>query len=518
MSDAQGNAGGNAPADSKGAHLRGLRVASYYLALLCLLLMCALTLWTAWLSYRTRPWQDLSRNVNQQSAPAGAESGQSTEPLTAEQKLQLQNDVAQTQASLINEIRANDTNERAILDRLITLVGVYSAILGLTAFFTLRLAREDALAQIARSAQDLENFETTATQGLEIFKNKATLDITNLKTATDGSLQNFQESTKLQLEALTKNTGFQIENFQKKIWSELPEMRNLKDSLRNLLLELERTIPAETNWNSEKGYESLNESQKQRILINEATINALQIFVSADSTANKDILARFYRALARFYLGRYRLEKVTAEGDAERADIYACKSLELETENGEAYTLRGTLYLARYRILKSVTPAAEWKSDQLALLLSKAESFLREAHHRDKKDVGASYNLAIALRNRDALDEAIQVSVDAITRRLDFPSSSSRKYMPDLYVNLAGYYGIKADGTAAADEKKALRGDAIKVLKDGHAFFVEKNMPTSMKKFIDSILREQNKDTGDFRNFDAEQNQQIAALIASENH
>jgi hypothetical protein len=511
MEEFKENASGNTRA---GLLYKILRIASYSLGILCLVLMLALTLWTAWLSYRSKAWQDVNHNIGTPPPLSVADAPQPAKPLTAEQKLQLQNNVAEVQASLIAEIRANDLNERSILDRLITLVSVYSGILGLTAFFTLRLAREDALAQIDRSKNDLENFELAATRDLETFKNKAVSEITNLKTATDASLQAVQENTKLQLEALTRNTSLQIEDFQKRIWSELPEMRNLKESLRNLLAELERTIPAETNWNSEKGYESLNESQKQKILISESTVGALQIFVSAESTGTKEVLARFYRALARFYLGRYRIEKVKVDADAERADIYACKSLEIETENGEAYTLRGTLYLARYRIKRAV-PVSEWKSDELGLLLSKAESFLREAHRRDKNDGGASYNLAIALRNRDALDEAIAISIDAVDRRLELSNSSMRKYLPDLYVNLAGYFAIKADQTADAIERKSIREQAIETLKGGNTFFLEKKYPASLKKFIDSTLREQNEDTGDFRNFDAEQKRMIEEIIAS---
>jgi hypothetical protein len=130
--------------------LRGLQKISGVLCLLSLLGIFLLVGWTAWLSYRFRPWernpQSSTVPTPQNANPAGVLSTATTASatLTADQKLQLQADVSQAQASLLAEVRTNDANDRLILDRLVTLVGVYSGILGLVAFVTLRLAREDA--------------------------------------------------------------------------------------------------------------------------------------------------------------------------------------------------------------------------------------------------------------------------------------------------------------------------------------------------------------------------------------
>jgi len=444
-----------------------------------LILLFIITLGAAWTSFgQTIPSGKSAQPANQDS-PAKAVT--SAEALSSDQRLQIQTEIEKARDSLASEIKAENADQRLLLGSLLTLTGLYSSILGLTAFFTLKLAREDAQAQIARSATDLRTFQDTTTD------------------FTDSKLGDMEKRTKLKLDAFQG----QIEEFQKRIWTELPEMRNLKDSLRDLLLDLERFIPAESNWNDEKPYESLTEPQKQQILIAEATVGALQIFISRDSIVNRETMAKLYRALARFYFGRYRLDRLL--GDAERADIYVLKSLEMEPEHGGAYGLRGAIYLARYR-LGAGGPEA-------ALLRDKAESYLGIALSKDDNDLGVYYNLALALCKRNALDEALQRSNEALANLDRFPKPQIRKYAPALYGNVASYLAIQADEPKNASKQNSLRKEAVLVLQNGGDFLSTLKFRPGVESYISIVERELGP-KGDFRNLDPDSKTQVEKLLA----
>ena len=536
---------------------RFLGRATAVLCVLCLFAIFGGVLVNAWQAWQNRGWKDaIAASVSAQATAAkqliasgGAQgtSGGSAPPLTAEEKLSLEHGLADTQERLIREIRAYDTDERAVLDRLITLVGLYSAVLGLTAFFSLRFAREDARADLTgfksvaqndltsfkTGAQtELNNFKTTIQSDLDNFRTTTQTALNNFKTTTQGDLTSFKTGTQTDLttyksattgdldtfknktEAAMTGMRLAVEEFQKKIWSELPEMRNLKDGLRDLLLDLERTIPAETNWNAARPYENLDESQRQKILISEATVGALQVFVSSESSVNRETLARFFRALARFYLGRFRIEKQTT--DAERADIYARKSQDMEPESADGYRLRGALYLAKYRILKKDTsaPDSAQKSEKLETCLGEAESFLGGAMKRDPNDAGAAYNMALVHLYRDQLDRAIDLSHETIGKQDSFSHLHVRKYLPSIYLNLGCFLAKKADLEKDPQAQEKLREEAVKAVEEVYAYFKDKKISLGIQALQDGIQREK-KDTGDFRNLTAAQLARLDAVLAA---
>src|SRR5271165_3222095 len=73
----------------------------------------------------SKAWQQTLEEELQAMRPLPAGKEQTPPaPLTAEEKIALEQSVAEARALLITEIHAADADERAILDRLITLVGV----------------------------------------------------------------------------------------------------------------------------------------------------------------------------------------------------------------------------------------------------------------------------------------------------------------------------------------------------------------------------------------------------------
>jgi len=459
-------------------------------SVVCLLLVMGSVIHLGWLSVETKSWQqaidqELAGEQLNGRLPSTTEGGPgAAAPLTAEQKAELQQSMAGARTLLLAEIHAADADERAILDRLITLVGVFSAILGLCAFATVKLAREDAQAQQNRIKADLEDFKASS--------------------KTD------------------------LENFKTSIWSELPEMRNLKDSLRDLMLDLDRTIPREADWNEELSYSHLNVLERERILIAESTVNALQIFVSRNSSANVATQANLYRTLARFYFGRFRAKK--EEEDAERADIYARKAGELEPNNSTTDRLRGSIFLAQYRILKEkIAEQAKAKQagaqsgapqqveakpdlERLESLLTAAVDFLEDAMEKDGSDAGAALNLALAARYREQFDKAIEISEKAIANRGKMSDQRVLKYLPSLYLNLACYHARRADkpGSDSQKERKA----AVGVLSAGMQYLQDRKNSGAVDSLCTKINNEKGRDDA-FKNLGDENIAALDALIAT---
>jgi len=465
---------------------------------LCLSLVIWSVIYSASLTKADKNWQQKTDEELQSLRPLpGAKESAPGGVLTAEQKLELQQSVAGTRALLMAEIHAADSDERAILDRLITLVGVFSAILGLCAFATVRLAREDALAQQNRIEKDLKNFKET----------------------TEGDLKAFQTKTEGDLKALTERTGTQIDEFRKQIWSELPEMRNLKESLHSLMLELERTIPSESDWNEAVAYDRLSVMKRESILIAESTVNALQIFVSRDATSNVATQARLYSALARFYFGRFRAN--CDEADAERADLYARRAGEMEPEASSTDRLRGAIATAQYRILKKKAaaasqPVSQKDTEKFDALLAKAEGFLKLAMSKDGSDAGAAVNLALVARYRDDLDRAIQVSQDAIDKRGEMTSQNVQKYLPSLYLNLACYLARKAENGPDAKMQTEKRNEVVELLQEAMKYLRERKNLEGVTAFSEMILRENQRHDA-FKNLSKENLDALDALVTPEN-
>jgi len=359
-------------------------------------------------------------------------------PLTAEQKLQLQNSVSDARVQLLTEIRAADANERATLDKLILFVGGYSAILGLMAFGTVNLVRKDAEDQMARIEKNVVKFE---------------------------------DQTKKSLDDLTEDTEKKLVKFQKEIWNELPQMRNLQTRLANLLRGLAQTVPSESDPTSRSSYRNLSEKKRQEVLVAEYSISALRNFIEFDKES-KATLGGLYRALARFYAGRYLADERT--GDAERADIYALYSLDIEPNSAGIYRVRGTTSLWQYRKLPTDLNGRDSARNSALRngMLADAAQFLEEALRLDENDVVAACNLVIALNYRKSFDEAIEHSRKMLGRAETVSLADVKSYFPKLYVNLACSFANKCKLPDQTDEQR-LTGlsEATTTIREGYAFF-----------------------------------------------
>lgn len=435
---------------------------------LALVGMAFLTGWSASRSYRSPSWKDIEDSDRAKFGPLiqppavtpGANGKKMSAGLNAAKSAEVQNSETAIRTQLIAEIHAADADERAILDRLVTVVGGYALLIGLASFGAVKLASEQARAQLA---------------------------------TVDAEVKRMRDS----------------------MAGEVLELRNLKDGLRELLFDLERTVPEETDWNARESYERFTPSQIQHILISEATIAALPIFLSWQSTENTEVMARLYRALASFYLGRYQKER--RPEDAERAHAYARKSLEV-VKSADAYRLLGSIYLAQYWILRNQDNA---KADAVTTtnldhLLSAAESNLRAAEVNKKGDAGAACNLALVALYREQTEEGLKFLQEGIRHRSKFSDLELRKYLPAMYINLAcvkARQGDSAEDSSNLELAETRRSEALTAVEEGLKYLRKRGVFQGAERMWREIDRELRPDRGDFRRMGQERVNRLRSLV-----
>ena len=434
---------------------------------LALVAMAFLIGWSASRSYRSPSWKDIEDSdqtkfgpMLQGPATIPSPEGKGVQAAPDATKMaEMQNGEAAMRAQLIAEIHAADADERAILDRLVTVVGGYALLIGLATFGAVKLTSEQARGQLA---------------------------------TVDAEVKRLRDSMS----------------------GEVLELRNLKDGLRTLLFDLERTVPEETDWNARESYERLTPSQIQHLLINEATIAALPIFLSSQSTENIEVMARLYRALANFYLGRYQKER--RPEDAERAHAYARKSPE-NVSPADAYRLRGSIFLAEYWILRSQDNApTDVSTTLLNQLLTDAESNLRVAAAKKKNDAGATCNLALVSLYREQVDDGLRLLQEGIRNRDQYSDLEMRKYLPAMYINLAcvkARQGDSAEENADLELAEIRRNEALTTVKVGLDYLRKRGVFAGVERMWREIDRELRPDRGDFRRMGQQRVDRLRSMI-----
>lgn len=323
----------------------------------------------------------------------------------------LQSEIEADRASAGKSIDEKLEDAKTLLNLLTALVGVYSILVGVTAFVTVKFARDDAKEQI-KSLQE----------GIE------------------------------------------------KIQQQFPEFGALHERMDWLVREMQRSMPSESDWNDDETYRALTEEERQRVLHNEVAVTAISLFALDRSAMMRSRLAEVYAAFARFYLGRHNTSADGPEADYERALYYAVLSVRFGQYSAKALRLRGAIYLARYARLKKAGPATI--KDKVDLLLSSAESDLKDAIAKDTAesvDAGAHYNMALVQYYQDDIPGAVSTCRHLIALEKKLTTAHREKYLPDTYVNLACLLAMLAQKNGAADpqEMAQLSREAVEALQAG---------------------------------------------------
>jgi len=316
---------------------------------------------------------------------------------------------------------------KELLDKLITLVGVYSVILGITAFFTVKYAREEA----------------------------------------KGEIENFRKK----IEEIEGGIEKKIEKIEEEIERDFPAVSRLDERVQRLMREMELRMPSEADWNDDDSFRALNEEERQEILNNEATIAALSVFALDRSPSVRARLVSIYGAFARFYVSRHNTSPDLSEPDYVRALSYASKSIELSPDSMGGFRLRGAIYLSRYERLSKIAPPVD--DTRLKHLLQSAESDFAEAISKgtgDQVDAGAYYNQALARFYGGDIAGAVAVSRRLVGLRSKISSLHREKYLPDIYLNLGCFLAILAGRAAGQNQTEAAEQfstEAVQALTSG---------------------------------------------------
>lgn len=301
---------------------------------------------------------------------------------------------------------------KQLLDRLITLTGLYSVILGFTAFLSVKFARDEAREQI------------------EIFRKK---------------IEEIEQS--------------------------FPEFSKLDERIQRLMRGMELSMPSESDWNDDDTFRALCEEERQTILNNEAIITAISVFALDGTATGRARLVPIYSAFARFYLGRHNTSPDLSEADYVRALSYASRAINLSPESVGGYRLRGAIYLSRYERLEKIDPPVG--ADKLKNLLQSAESDFAEAIGKgtgELVDAGAYYNQALARYFGGDIAGAIAVSRRLVGLRSKISSAHREKYLPDIYLNLGCFLAMLAKDAAGKNQTKARQqfsSEAVQALVSG---------------------------------------------------
>lgn len=293
-------------------------------------------------------------------------------------------------------------HSKMLLDGLVAMVGVYTVLLGLTAFMTVKFSRDDA-------KEKLESFQKA-------------LDVV-------------QES--------------------------FPQFAKMDERMLLVMSEIVRRMPSEDDWSDDKALSSVDEFNRQYILDSEIVVAAASVFALERSPGLQATVFTIYMNFARFHATRFK-DATAAEGnDFARAVRFAGKAIQVNNTHPEGYRRRGAIWLDGYEKLKSATTPQE--IERRENLLGKAENDLDEAVRLcqgDELDAGAYYNRALAHFHRKKINEAIDLSEELLKpkNKRRIPNDHWYRFMPDVFINLGGYYVMvaleakRANDTATENE------------------------------------------------------------------
>jgi tetratricopeptide (TPR) repeat protein len=383
--------------------------------------------------------------------------------------------------------------DELLLDKLLLIVGLYSAILSVLALATVIFSRQDAK----------EQFDS--------FKTKASDLISSAE-------KNFDEILSSRLKELDDLKGL--------VCREFPIISRLQEQVEDLILELEDRFPEDENLNRSRSDTWQTEEKQQDSLIDESKILAVSV-VALDQAS----LLKLYLALARFYFYRYRTGSHT-ESDAARSHVYATRAIKDNPRSADAYRMRGATTLARYDVkLKEQEKAEGVKESEIAEplqdLLQHARRDCNQCLKLDPFNAGGFFNLALVSlfeyrRKKDKpeeaalhLDQAIHILQNLLAVKEKVSRAAIEKHFPDVYINLACLFAYKSSLTNEAAVKTELYGQIVGICTDGKNFLRDLKSGKAKTNFKESLTRELNPEGGDFTALPQAAKDKLSALLST---
>lgn len=328
------------------------------------------------------------------------------------QKLELQQKYVESRAAEIDK-RADD------LGRLIsqmTIVGtLYSFMVGVFAFFSLKAVRADADRELGKITSALDDFKKNEFAEFKI-----------------GLLE---QSERLigQSQKLIERSQAEFDIFKAEVRADIPDIYGMERSLGVILERVRRNVDMSANWTLRATYEGMDTAQRQKVLLAEMTTASFDYFGLLASKRHSSAVGQIFLSLANFYAARSRVVDSQSrynQDDMRRAMIYIDRACSVDPENGRNFSQRAAMLLVDVpRKDDKVSP------DKLDL----AETDLLKSLQLNAQDSRALYNLAWILRRQGKLEQAIDLLTKVIDGRNSIPAVDRGRRMVDALTNRACY-------------------------------------------------------------------------------
>ncbi|HEX4032781.1 MAG TPA: hypothetical protein VHX20_20650 [Terracidiphilus sp.] len=299
--------------------------------------------------------------------------------------------------------------DEALLDKMLLLVGAYSAILGVLALGTVFISRQEAQAQL--------------------------------------------KTVKEELAALSSQ-----------VRAEFPIISQLQNHLLDLIHKLEAKYPDKVDLNRARPDNWKTTLQQEDGLIDELQIVAVSVVVLDNNS-----LLKLYLVLAKMYLERFKTGKQN-DGDAARGYHYAGRAIQCSANSDEAYRMRGLIGLSRYDLYAEAGKIVAANKDEFAAILSDANADFMRCIQLDRYNAGAYFNLAIIRDHEKNRPEAIALSERIIADRASVSRTEQEKYLPAIYINLACYLADDWEAETGDARKAELLRRILTLCTDGRDY------------------------------------------------
>ncbi len=394
-----------------------------------------------WIVSVARAQQAAGLPRSRQSAPPNFKANAAQDVNAAREELRKQFEAEQQETRQRLEFEQKEMQERVdkelehskqLLDGLVTLVGVYSVLLGITAFVTTKFTREEA------------------SERMEEFRKRSEAIEQDVKEEYQKRLSEFERS--------------------------FPEFSQMDQRIRRLVREIELTMPSMDHWNDSGWFQKLKPADHVFIQNSETTVLALSVVVSVNQSPDlRAGLQTIYQNLARYYDERGGSASQSPE-DFERSLFYASRVIEMSPESSAGYRQRGAFYLSRYNRFANSGQAVD--SDEMKGLLKSAELSLAEAIKNGTDgsvDAGAYYNKALAEYFCGDIESAVALSRRLLSMESKIPGLERERYLPYVYQNLACYLAdlaATAEQENRADDVNRLSREAVEAVSAGIEDFI----------------------------------------------
>jgi tetratricopeptide (TPR) repeat protein len=341
------------------------------------------------------PDSDLQTKLNQQASKLEV----------AEAKLALQQEYLDKRSTEIDK-RAEDLEH--LISEMTIGTTVYSFILGLFAYFSLKAVKSDAEADLAKINGLLKQFR-------------------------ENEFEDFTKDVQKDILREIAQARAEFEGFKAEVRNDVPAMYGIERSLGVILERIRRQVDMSMNWTLSASYEAMTEEERQAVLMAEMTVAGFEYFGLPSSNRFRSAASQIYLGLANFYAARSRIIDSSgqfSQVDMRRAFIYIDRACATDPHNPRAFSQRAALRLID----------VPRKGDRVSTEhLDHAQSDLETSLALSPVDARALYNLAWITKRRGDLRKAIELLTKIIDNRQTIAPEDRGHRVIDAFTNRACY-------------------------------------------------------------------------------